>query len=192
MESGTNICSSATRNGGRPCIRSLGHWAQHQHYIKMNRPTTGTWIKGWRRRSEDTPPTGRGIFAFKTILIVEVLALVHDDIEYISLLLLPLLYRQRFWRQYPSSQNSPPHNCFLTSGCSLNITLALKLLRMPTTLEILYRGGNDKNMCTWSAATSSVSITNLMVSAISSKSSLTRSWMSPRSIHFRYFGAHTR
>jgi len=45
--------------------------------------------------------------------------------------------------KYPSSQNSPPHSSLFTSGCSLNITLALMLFNIPTTLAMLYLGGKD-------------------------------------------------
>ena len=36
--------------------------------------------------------------------------------------------------KYPSSQNSPPHNCFFTLGNSFRISLALTAFSIPTTL----------------------------------------------------------
>ena len=50
--------------------------------------------------------------------------------------------------KYPSSQNSPPHNSFLTSGNFSNISLAEILFSMPTTCAIEYLGGKPKNICT--------------------------------------------
>ena len=94
--------------------------------------------------------------------------------------------------KYPSSQNSPPQSSCFTSGCSWNITLALILFNIPTTLEILCLGGNERKIWTWSSATSSVSISKSWLLEISLNISFIRARISLLKIHFRYFGAHTK
>jgi len=49
--------------------------------------------------------------------------------------------------KYPSSQNSPPHNSFFTSGYSLNITPALIPFNIPTTFAMLYRAKYMHMIC---------------------------------------------
>lgn len=48
--------------------------------------------------------------------------------------------------KYPYSQNSPPHNSFLTSGNSLRISFALTALKILTTSAIEYRGEGKKKV----------------------------------------------
>ena len=90
--------------------------------------------------------------------------------------------------KHPSYQNAPPQSFSSTSGCLLDTPLALILFKLPTTSDIEYRDGNDKNKCTWSSTISRLSISISWLRAISSNIVLTVSRMSPLSNHFRYFG----
>ena len=94
--------------------------------------------------------------------------------------------------KYPSSQNSPPHNCFFTSGCSSLTTLELTDLKILTTSDIEYFGGKLKKMWIGSLSTSISCIENPWCLLISWKSSFTRLRISPCNTHFRYLGAHTK
>ena len=51
---------------------------------------------------------------------------------------------------YPSDQNSPPHNCFFTSGQQRNNSRAVKLFTNVTTLDTLYVGTVWTKKWTWS------------------------------------------
>ena len=95
--------------------------------------------------------------------------------------------------KYPSSHNSPAHSRFFSDGYSRNSSRALMLFSALTTSPIEYRGGNDKNICTWSFATSISSMSYSYSSAISLKSSDARSRIySCANRAFLYFGHHTR
>src|SRR5947209_17031129 len=52
--------------------------------------------------------------------------------------------------KYPSVQNSPPHNCFFTSGQAANISRAVMLFISCTIFFGLYVGTDCTRKCTWS------------------------------------------
>src|SRR3990170_1466743 len=84
----------------------------------------------------------RGIFKNQKLT-----AYCHDTLIY-RLITSAVTSSPTLLTKYPSLQNSPPQSSSLTSGNSLNITLALLLFNILTISPGEYLGGAPRNICT--------------------------------------------
>ena len=94
--------------------------------------------------------------------------------------------------KYPSLQNSPPHSCFFTSGCFLNISRPVMLLITVIILVGLYVGTDCTKKCTWFL---SVPISRKCISyrfVISKHVSFNVISTSMSKTTLRYFAGHTK
>src|SRR3989304_7666489 len=97
----------------------------------------------------------------------QILTAYCHDILYIALLPLPLPHPQHSLQNTHHPKTPPPQSSSLTSGNSLNITLALLLFNILTISPGEYLGGAPRNICTGSAPTAILSISNSYAFAIS-------------------------